>query len=432
MNIKKKLGLLSTALVTILVVFGLTMTVVHAATHTTVVVRAADLATNGADVAAHPTKWFFYNDETDVIDNTLGSFVPGPGTAPYGDGSAKISVTGTQRRNLATYQFSGVKLADITDLAYSTYNPSAGNGGSTSRSGYLNFNVDFNGSDTWQKRLVFVPSVNGTVTQNMWKQWDAINGGNAKWSYSGTVWPTPTAGPHNGMVGVPGTTTRTWNEILADYPNIRIRVTDSWLGIRVGEPYADGYTEYIDGFKFGTGGTVTTFDFEPNATPTVTLTPTPSVSPSMTLTPTTSVTPTTNPYPVPAECSGIVNLNSTNPIVGTNGDNKIKGTAGNDLIYALDGADKVDGGAGNDCIVAGSGNDDIKGGSGNDVILGGADNDVIDGGSGNDKIYGESGNDKLMGGSGDDSLDGGAATDSADGGAGNDTCNAESEMKCEL
>jgi hypothetical protein len=216
-----------------------------AAGNSTVVVSSTTLS---------PTTWFFYNDEDDTINNGLGSFVAGPGTPPAGAGSAQISVTGTQRRNIATYQFSGTPLASLTTLKFSTYNPSAGNGGSTNRSGYLNFNVDFNGSDTWQRRLVYVPSQNGTVIQNQWQEWDAISGGNAKWSYSGPTWP---------VTGEPGTTLKTWSQILSQYPGVRIRVTDAFVGIRVGEPYADGYTENIDAFKFGTAAGTTTFDFEP-------------------------------------------------------------------------------------------------------------------------------------------------------------------------
>ena len=51
--------------------------------------------------------------------------------------------------------------------------------------------------------------------------------------------------------------------IITSYPGVRIRVTDSWLGIRVGEPYADGYTENIDLFMFATSGGRKVFDFEP-------------------------------------------------------------------------------------------------------------------------------------------------------------------------
>lgn len=204
--------------------------------------------------------WLFYNDETDTIDNSLGTFVNGPGTPPVGTGSAQISVSGTQRRNLATYQFSGTPLINITTLKFSTYNPSAGNPGSPNRSAYLNFNVDFNGSDTFQRRLTYVPNVNGPVTQDNWKEWDAIAGGSAKWLYSGPTWPGG---------AVPGTTPKTWSQILAEYPGVRIRVTDSFMGLRVGEPYADGYTENIDSFKFGTASGTTTYDFDRGTTLTV-------------------------------------------------------------------------------------------------------------------------------------------------------------------
>lgn len=199
--------------------------------------------------------WLFYNDETDVWDNSLGSFVTGPSPAPVGTGSAQISVSGTQRRNLTTYQFAGTAFADITVLKYSTYNPSAGNGGSANRSGYLNINVSFDGTDSWQRRLIFLPSDNGTVHQDTWDEWDAINGGNALWRYSGATWPT--------SGGLPGTTPRTLNDLKTSYPNLKIRDTDAFFGIRVGEPYADGYTENIDKVVFGTTAGTTVFDFEP-------------------------------------------------------------------------------------------------------------------------------------------------------------------------
>lgn len=199
--------------------------------------------------------WLFYDDVLDTPNNSLGSFVPGPGNPPLGFGSAQINVAGPARVNLATYQFAGVKLADITTLKFTTYNPLAGNGEGpgSQRSGYLNFNVDFNGSDTWQRRLVYVPRQNGVVLQNTWQEWDAISGGTALWGYSGNNWP---------VTGEPGTTLKTWSQILTQYPGVRIRVTDSFLGIRVGEPYNSGYTENIDSFKFGTSNGTTIFNFE--------------------------------------------------------------------------------------------------------------------------------------------------------------------------
>lgn len=229
---------------------------VYAAT-TVKVVTPNDMATSFADVTSDPSLWFFYNDETDTIDNLLGSFVNGPDTAPAGNGGVEISVSGNQRRNLATYQFSGTPLSDITVMSFSTYNPSAGNGGSATRSGYLNFNVDFNGTDSWQRRLVYVPSINGAVTQDTWQEWNTIAGGEALWTWSGYF--------SNGGMWPDGNTSqyRKWSDIVAAFPSSRVRVTDSWLGVRVGEPYANGYTENIDAFKFGTSAGTTVFDFEP-------------------------------------------------------------------------------------------------------------------------------------------------------------------------
>jgi hypothetical protein len=243
---------------------GLKLSATWVPSGSTVVVRPATLrgacqtaAAPFACYTAYPTGWLFYNDENDSGDPTLGSFVSGPGTPLYGVGSAQISVSGTQRRNLASYEFAGTPLSNITAMSFRTYNPSAGNGGLATRTAYLQFNVDFNGTDTWQRRLSFLPSDNGTVTQNSWKEWDAINGGNALWRYSGATWP---------VTGGPGTTPKTWNQILADYPGIRIRVTDAQLSMRVGEPYADGYMENIDSFTFGTAAGTTVYDFEPEPT----------------------------------------------------------------------------------------------------------------------------------------------------------------------
>lgn len=394
MNIKKIVMSISAGMIV-----GVASVLPSFAANSVTIVTPGDMATSIADVVSDPTKWFFYNDETDVIDNSLGSFAIGPSTPPEGNGSVEISVSGTQRRNLATYQFSGTVLEDITELKFSTYNPSTGNGGSVNRSGYLNFNVDFDGSDTWQRRLVYVPSQNGTVIQDSWQEWDAIDGGNAKWLYSGPTWP---------VTGEPGTTFKTWSQILANYPGVRMRVTDSWLGIRVGEPYADGYTENIDGFKLGTADGTKTFDFELNAP-----TPTP-----------------VNPFDVPEQCNQNI---AYNLIEGTNGSNVINGTNGADLILAKGGSDVVNGKDGDDCIVAGNGSDVVRAGNGNDVVLGGAGSDSLFGDGDDDTIFGEGGSDSLRGGAGNDTLHGGAGSDAARGDAGTqDTCTAEAKATCEL
>jgi len=232
----------------------------YTTTSQTIVVRAADLAADIAAVIATPTKWFFYNDETDVIDNTLGLFVLGPSTAALGSGSAEMTVLGTQRRNIATYQFKSIKLSQITALSFSTYSQSTT---TTTRAPYLNFNVSFDGADTWQRRLAFVPNLNGSVVANSWQSWDAANP-SGLWVYSGSYWPAGTVTVAN---TVTGSTARSLSSLLTDYPNIQTRSSDSWFGFRVGEPYADGFTGNVDNFVIttddGINATTTTFDFEP-------------------------------------------------------------------------------------------------------------------------------------------------------------------------
>ena len=173
---------------------------------------AAVVKVTPADIAPafDPQKWLFYNDETDTIDNSLGSFVTGPGTPLRGSGSAQISVSGTQRRNLATYRFSGTPLANITVMKYAVYNPSAGNGQGPNASGYLNFNVDFTGADNFQRRLVFLPLDNAGVTPNNWKEFDTIRGGAALWRYSGATWPAGVGGG-----GESGDTPKSWSQVLS-------------------------------------------------------------------------------------------------------------------------------------------------------------------------------------------------------------------------
>lgn len=256
-----------------------------AATSQTVVVRAGDLDVGPTATALtnNSGKWFMYNDTTDEIDGTLGSFVTGPATAPAGIGSVQFTLGANplDRKAMATFKFSGVSLSDIMALSFGTYSQSGVSG--PTEDPYLNFNVDFTGtSGSFQRRLVFVPSVNGAVVQDVWQQWDAINAGNALWSYSGAVWPTTAVGPHAGIVGQPGTTARTWSEIMEDFPNARLLPVGGWLGVKTGNPGPTNYTSNTDNVVLSLFSTTTltttstTYDFDPAAVVPPTPTPTPS------------------------------------------------------------------------------------------------------------------------------------------------------------
>jgi Ca2+-binding RTX toxin-like protein len=169
---------------------------------------------------------------------------------------------------------------------------------------------------------------------------------------------------------------------------------------------------------------------------------------------------------LPAECEAIDLLPT--PIIGTSKADTLTGTPGNDLILGLEGADIINGNSGDDCILGGSGADTINGNDGNDVIFGeegadtingnngndfisggkGADTlrgqngddhligneaaDTLDGGNGDDILEGSEGADTLRGGNGNDVLIGGAGVDYANGNAGTDTCDAETEINCEI
>lgn len=202
------------------------------------------------------SNWLGYNDVTDTVNNSILDFVTGPGTPPYGPGSVEIIAPAGSRYNVATYQFAGTRLADLTTLRFTTYNASDSNQGSPNNSGYLHFNVDFYGSDTWQRRLVYVPSANGTVTQDTWQEWNAIDP-DALWLWSNFTGDWPGGGTQK------GDEPKTWSEILSDYPDARFRVTDAFFGVRVGEPYPDDYTENINSVTFGTSTGTTRFVFGP-------------------------------------------------------------------------------------------------------------------------------------------------------------------------
>lgn len=232
-----------------------------------VTIKDGDLATGWLDIANNPDKWYMFDETPGVlppnqINPALATFVTGPPvtappTPPEGTGSIQITVTGQERYNLGTTQYANINLADITTFAYSTYNASAGNGGSATRSGYIQFSISFDGTGDWQERLLYVPSENGTVLQDTWQEWDAIEGGIAEWKWSGFA--------GNGYEWPDGNTDalRTWDDLLTAFPDIKMNTgIHSFLGIRVGGPYTNGYTENIDAFKFGALGFEQTFDFE--------------------------------------------------------------------------------------------------------------------------------------------------------------------------
>ena len=204
-----------------------------------VVVTDDTLATTSGQVIASPSKWLFYNDSNDTV-MTLNQFgptgvneiVPGPDSV----GAAQMTLhDAAARYNIATYKYKDVKLADIGTLSYRIYDASA-----SSETPYLHFNVDLLNNDTWQNRLVQVPT---GVVANTWTTVDALAG---MWYKSGGNWPVGV----NTAVPFPVATPRTWADIIADYPNAETRSTDSFFGVRVGHPGPSGENSFVDWVNF--------------------------------------------------------------------------------------------------------------------------------------------------------------------------------------
>lgn len=216
-----------------------------------IVIAENDLETASLLNAISNGSWFFYNDSDDTImpiDQFFGSGGQNRIEAVDGAVGAKMVLhDASARYNIATYKYSDVKLADIEMLSYRIYDGSA-----SSQTPYLHFNVDFDNSDTWQRRLVMVPT---GVVANTWISIDAIDGGNAMWTYSGNFWP---AGLVDNSGTTPGTTPRSWNDVLANYPNAETRSTDSFFGVRVGHPGPASEVGYVDWINFN--GEVTNFE----------------------------------------------------------------------------------------------------------------------------------------------------------------------------
>lgn len=191
------------------------------------------------------------------VDTSLLTFQNGPGTPPFGSGSANLTVT-DDLFALANFQYSGVALSDLTALSYTIYQPSS-NTDDPTNAGALTMSVDWFGQNLPYDGVQYIPSQNGTVLQNTWQTWDAINGGAALWSYAqgcGCTWPNSS---------IPGDTPRTWADIISTYKLARITTSDPLLAIMV-ENIDNGMTfaEDFNAFTIGTSSGTTRYVFGPN------------------------------------------------------------------------------------------------------------------------------------------------------------------------
>lgn len=228
------------------------------------VVAALAIVLAGCRVVISPNDmvgWAFVNEGA----NGRGFFVNGPGDPPAGRGSALLAVDGTGRQALGTLHYAGTALSSIGQLRYSTYQAYSGAAGETLT---LAFDVDYDSTDSstaYQGRLVYVPGMAGAITPNTWQQWDTLTGP-AAWYSSGSG-----ASAYRPIVGdavqasPPCTqaTFCTWAQVLAHYPNARIRPSIGALLIRAGGPVPGGFVGAADDLVLQIGTQVIEHDFEP-------------------------------------------------------------------------------------------------------------------------------------------------------------------------
>ena len=222
----------------------------------------------GCKLVVTPTAtngWAFLNEG----GNGSGRYQNGPGTPPAGRGSALLTIDGTGREAIATASYAGIGLAALTQLKYSTYQAFSGAPNETL---YMQFDVDYDSTDgttAYQGRLVYVPSVAGSITPGVWQNWDTMSGGGA-WYSSGSG--TSAFRPIVGGVSQPtppcnSATFCTWSTLMTDYPNARIRPTVGGIPglflIKAGGPVTGGFSGATDNVIIGIGSAVVENNFEP-------------------------------------------------------------------------------------------------------------------------------------------------------------------------
>ncbi len=206
--------------------------------------------------------WTFYDDATDAscADATVCQFVVGPAEPPAGVGSAELATpTSGDQKALILPDYAGTRFADITALSYSTYRQSADAGNNLAIA--LQFNVDYDLTDAttgYMGRIVFEPyqGAGGTVTQNTWQAWNALNG---KWWGSRS---TATTGNISGANPCVQATPCTWSALLVAFPDIGVHATYGAVVLKAGSSWP-GFRGNVDNLTIGVSNVNTTYDFEP-------------------------------------------------------------------------------------------------------------------------------------------------------------------------
>ncbi len=179
-------------------------------------------------------------------------FVKGPEKAPFGSGSVQFTTSGPgDRLFFYTYDYGEfsddgpVSLADITELAYSTYT------NDDTLVPALKMEVDPDGPGTSgvddYATLNFEPYYNNTVVPGEWQTWDVLTA-------DAGLWLSGVSG--EGSISDPVT----WDRLLELFGDASIRFG---FGVGVGSGWsAPSFVGNVDDLTIGVDGKTTRYNFE--------------------------------------------------------------------------------------------------------------------------------------------------------------------------
>lgn len=197
--------------------------------------------------SSSPGAWGFLQETA----TATGTFTNGSHADLFGSGSARIQLGSTGGGLLGTLLFAGTRLDHISDLSYSTYQPS-GNPG-TVQTISLQFDMDYNLTDSntgWQGRLVYEPYFTETVNKGAWQTWDPLQG---KWWATGSP----------GNASCPQSNPCTWAQVMSAFPNAGLRASVGGLSFKAGSGWPANWQGNVDAFVIVVGDEAKAFDFEP-------------------------------------------------------------------------------------------------------------------------------------------------------------------------
>jgi len=230
---------------------------------------AGTVGASGSTVVVSPANqqgWVFYGnaEEGHAGGISTGEFVDGPGgSGSLGTGSVHFTLGNSNGGELiATTQFAGMPLSNLTTLAFSTFTTSPG------KSVALEFDIDYDPSapcstltssrTCYQGRFVYIPAFNNgsPVATNAWQSWNTLD--SAKNWYASRNVPG-----HPGMCTQAANSQCSLADLLAVYPHaaIKMRSGAGNFGVKAGSGYSS-FDGNMDNIRIGTSEAVTTFDFE--------------------------------------------------------------------------------------------------------------------------------------------------------------------------